>query len=110
MANYSSCILASVGGTPQVVAYLENSASGLDPITGRRLWQYSWGEPYGPHGTWPLYQEPFLFYALPFRAGGHASELSRARESAHATFAWTNSILSMAGSSSASTSASRITE
>ena len=30
-ANYSSCILASVGGFPQVVVYLENTASGLDP-------------------------------------------------------------------------------
>ncbi|MCX6928645.1 MAG: PQQ-binding-like beta-propeller repeat protein [Verrucomicrobia bacterium] len=94
-ANYSSCILASVGGTPQVVAYLENSASGLDPLTGRELWRYSWGEQYGPHGTWPLYQEPFLFYGLPFRCGGHALDLSRTREGVGAKVAWTNNVLSM---------------
>jgi outer membrane protein assembly factor BamB len=95
LANYSSCILVSVGGKPQVVAYLENSASGLDPLTGRELWRYSWGEQYGPHGTWPLYQEPFLFYALPFRVGGHALKLGRTQEGACATVAWTNSVLSM---------------
>ena len=94
-ANYSSCILVSVGGIHQVVAYLESSASGLDPLTGRELWRYSWGEQYGPHGTWPLYQEPFLFYALPFRCGGHALELSRTQEGARATVAWTNNVLSM---------------
>jgi PQQ-like domain len=94
-ANYSSCILVSLGGIPQVVAYLESSASGLDPLTGRVLWRYSWGEQYGPHGTWPLYQEPFLFYALPFRCGGHALELSRTQEGVRATVAWTNNVLSM---------------
>jgi outer membrane protein assembly factor BamB len=33
-ANYSSCIMVSVGGIPKVVAYLESSASGL-PAAGR---------------------------------------------------------------------------
>jgi hypothetical protein len=94
-ANYSSCILVSVAGIPQVVAYLESSASGLDPLTGRELWRYSWGEQYGPHGTWPLYQEPFLFYALPFRCGSHSLRLSRAQEGVRPTIAWTNSVLSM---------------
>ncbi len=94
-ANYSSCILVSVAGIPQVVAYLESSASGLDPLTGRELWRYAWGEQYGPHGTWPLYQEPFLFYALPFRCGGHALKLGPTGVSMRATVAWTNSVLSM---------------
>ena len=95
LANYSSCILISVGGMPEVVAYLEDCASGLEPLTGRELWRYSWGEQYGPHGTWPLYQEPFMFYALPFRVGGHALKLSRTQEGVHAEVAWTNSALSM---------------
>ena len=80
---------------PQVVAYLESSVSGLDPLTGSELWRYSWGEQYGPHGTWPLYQEPFLFYALPFRCGGHALKLSPTKVGVRVTVAWTNSALSM---------------
>jgi len=78
-----------------VVAYLKSSANGLDPLSGSELWHYDWKEQYDPHGTWPLYQEPFLFYALPFRCGSHALELSRTRDGVRATVAWTNNALSM---------------
>ena len=94
-ANYSSCIPVSIGGACHLVAYLDNSVVGLNVDTGRELWHYVWAEGYGPHGTWPLYQEPFLFYALPFRSGGHALQLTRAGEGVHATVAWTNRALSM---------------
>lgn len=94
-ASYSSCIRVIVDGMPQVVTYLEHIALGLDPRTGTELWHFRWGQQYGPHGTWPLYQEPFLFYALPFRFGCHALELRRITNGVQANVAWTNGAISM---------------
>jgi hypothetical protein len=91
-ANYSSCILVQVGGKPQVLCCLENSAVGLDPASGLQLWRYVWPEQNGLDGSWPLYEEPFLFFALPFK---HGARVLRIEDGAPASPVWSGSVISM---------------
>jgi outer membrane protein assembly factor BamB len=41
--SYSTPILATLAGAPQVLAFNDGSISGLDPTTGATLWQRLWG-------------------------------------------------------------------
>ena len=41
--SYSSPILATLAGVPQVVAFNDGSVSGHDPRTGATLWEKPWG-------------------------------------------------------------------
>ncbi|MEO1366755.1 MAG: PQQ-binding-like beta-propeller repeat protein, partial [Acidobacteriota bacterium] len=58
-ASYSSPVLATLGGQRQVVAATRLRVVGLDPATGRELWQV----PFGRRG-------PSAVGALPVAAGG----------------------------------------
>ena len=40
--SYSSPILATLGGTPQIVSVNRQDVSGVDPRTGRELWRFEW--------------------------------------------------------------------
>ena len=52
-ATYSSPILASIGGAPQIVVFHSPAVSGHDPSDGRELWSFPW--PGGhPHVAAPL--------------------------------------------------------
>lgn len=42
-ASYSTPILATLAGVPQIVAFNHRSVSGHDPPTGKTLWQHPWG-------------------------------------------------------------------
>ena len=42
-ASYSSPVLATLAGSPQVLAFNNGSVSGHDPATGATLWEHPWG-------------------------------------------------------------------
>lgn len=94
-AGYSSCVLLEAQGYPHVVTFLEHSALGLDPATGRQLWQREWPGEYNPHATWPLYQDPYLFYARPFRGGSEVLQLIRRADGVRAEPVWTSEVISL---------------
>ena len=52
-----------------VVTPLENSIAAFDVASGHREWEVEFSEGYDEHSAAPLYQEPFLVVASPFRAG-----------------------------------------
>ena len=68
-ASYSSPIPVSVADQRHVVALLENALVSMDLKTGRLLWQHVFSRGYDEHAAAPLYREPYLMIASPFRGG-----------------------------------------
>jgi outer membrane protein assembly factor BamB len=68
-ASYCPALPITVAGRRQIVAYLQNSLSGLDPDTGKALWRESLSSDYDEHSAWPLFTGSELLIAAPFRAG-----------------------------------------
>jgi outer membrane protein assembly factor BamB len=75
--SYSSCLPIQVRGQQQIVLLHRNGIVSLDPKTGNELWKDAWSTGYNEHSSWPLYAEPYLFCASPFRRGARVYRLSR---------------------------------
>lgn len=69
-ASYATPIVVTFAGRPIVIAPLENSLLCADASTGKKLWELDLSSGYDEHSAAPLYREPFLFLARPFRSGG----------------------------------------
>ncbi len=53
-AGYSSPALLTIGGSPQVVAFVGNAALGLQPASGTTLWQYPYETNYDCNIATPI--------------------------------------------------------
>jgi len=74
-ASYATPIVVNFEGRPIVIAPLENSLLCADANTGRKLWELELSSGYDEHSAAPLYREPYLFLAGPFRSGGTCYQL-----------------------------------
>ena len=74
-ASYASPLPITLNGRPRVVAFLENSLAILDLASGRLLWEDEFSHSYDEHSAAPLYREPFLMTAGPFRSGAKCYRL-----------------------------------
>ena len=74
-ASYASVLPITLNGQPRVVALLENSLAVFDRSTGRLLWEDEFSAGYDEHSAAPLYREPFLMIAGPFRSGAKCYRL-----------------------------------
>ena len=77
-ASYCSALPITFRGRRLVVAFLQNDLALLDLATGRWLWQQRVSTGYDEHAAMPLYEEPYLLLAYPFRAGADLYELQAA--------------------------------
>ena len=68
-ASYCPAIPITFQGRRHVVAFLENSLAAFDVKTGRQLWLHKFSQGYDEHAALPLYDEPYLMIASPFRDG-----------------------------------------
>ncbi|MEX1229809.1 MAG: PQQ-binding-like beta-propeller repeat protein [Planctomycetaceae bacterium] len=84
-ASYCTLLPISVAGRQLLVAYLENVAAILDASDGKMLWRDELSTGYDEHSAAPLYQEPYLIFSAPFRAGATAYRLSWEKSSSEAT-------------------------
>lgn len=75
-ASYCTMFPIELDGKRLLVAYLENVAAILDASDGRLLWRDELSTGYDEHSAAPLYREPYLVFAAPFRAGATAYRLS----------------------------------
>jgi hypothetical protein len=79
-ASYSSAIPIMFRGRRLAVAFLQNELAGFDLATGRLLWQQSYSHGYDEHSAYPLYREPYLRTAQPFRGGSDLYVLEAAAQ------------------------------
>ena len=99
-ASYSPAYPITVQGRRQVVTLLQNVLVGLEPETGRLLWQHRWSEGYDEHAAWPVYAEPYLMACAAFRQGATVLRLGGVGDSPAAEVAWQSPELSNDVSSS----------
>lgn len=74
-ASYCPAYPITFRGRRLIVGYLCNCVVAHDPVTGKRLWRYELSTDYDEHSAWPLYSEPNLMIAAPFRAGARLLKL-----------------------------------
>ncbi|QDU49281.1 outer membrane protein assembly factor BamB family protein [Gimesia panareensis] len=74
-ASYCPALPIERNGRKLVVGYLENALVIHDLQTGAVLLEHELSEGYDEHSAWPLYREPYLWIAAPFRSGSQLFEL-----------------------------------
>ncbi len=97
-ASYCSALPIDFQGRRCVVVFLQNALAVFDMETGRQLGLQVHSAGYDEHAAEPLYREPYLMVASPFRAGaaGYRLEAKKAAgnaemaESIHLAPVWTN--------------------
>jgi outer membrane protein assembly factor BamB len=68
-ASYATPLVVSFENRPLVITPLENSLLCADAETGAKLWEFELSTGYDEHSAAPVYREPFLMLAAPFRSG-----------------------------------------
>ena len=75
-ASYASPLPITRNGQSQIIALLENSLAAFDLKSGRQLWEDELSDGYDEHSAAPLYREPLLMIAGPFRSGAKCLRLA----------------------------------
>jgi len=81
-ASYAPALPITRSNRQLVVGYLENTLVIHDRMTGARLLRLELSLGYDEHSAWPIYEEPYLWLAAPFRAGSQLQELPEVFDSA----------------------------
>ncbi len=55
--GYAHMILADVGGTQQLIVFGGRAFYGMDPATGKTLWESPWSTQYDVNAATPIYRE-----------------------------------------------------
>ena len=74
--GYAAPILAEVGGVKQLIVLGGTAVYGMDPSTGKAIWQEEWITDYDVNATTPIYHEGKLFIATGYGRGCMMIELS----------------------------------
>ncbi|WP_197994407.1 outer membrane protein assembly factor BamB family protein [Gimesia maris] len=74
-ASYTPAMPIVRNGRKLIVGYLENALVLHDLKTGELLLEHDLSEGYDEHSSWPLYREPYLWIAAPFRSGSQLFEI-----------------------------------
>lgn len=74
-ASYATPLPIRWRGRSLVITPLENSIAAFDARLGTPLWEIEFSEGYDEHSAAPIYQEPLLCVASPFRAGAKCYKL-----------------------------------
>jgi outer membrane protein assembly factor BamB len=92
-ASYCPAYPITLRGRRLVVVFLRNWLALHDPVTGKQVARQELSTDYDEHSAWPLYAEPHLLVASPFRVGAQLSRLDENRELKLRTV-WANTELS----------------
>ena len=74
-ASYCPALPITFQGRRCIVGYLQNSLILVDAATGKLLHRQGLSSGYDEHSAWPLYREPHLLLASPFRVAATRFEL-----------------------------------
>lgn len=69
LASYATPVPITFAGRRYCVAFLQNALICVDLATGKLQWEKSYSQGYDEHSAFPLYAEPLLMIASPFRGG-----------------------------------------
>ena len=93
-ASYCPAYPITFRGRRLIVAFLHNALALHDAATGERVWKQDVSANYDEHSAWPLYAEPHLFIASPFRIGAQLFQLDAIENGITARSVWLNTHLS----------------
>ena len=75
-ASYTPAFPIELNKQPMVVCYMQNSVLVLHRTTGEVYARVGLSRGYDEHSAWPIYSEPYLWLAAPFKAGSRLLDLS----------------------------------
>lgn len=78
VAGYAHPVLADVEGTQQLVIFGGKAVYGMDPATGKTLWQQPWETSYDVNSSTPVYRDGHLFVSSEYNHGCMMLRLTRA--------------------------------
>jgi outer membrane protein assembly factor BamB len=61
---YSSPVVATLAGVPQLVTYTQNDVIGVSPATGKLLWKVAAKRPYDTNSVTPLVYKDLVIFSL----------------------------------------------
>jgi outer membrane protein assembly factor BamB len=93
-ASYCPVYPITFHGRRRIVAFLRNSLVIHDPVTGKQLWRQELSADYDEHSAWPLFAEPHLLIASPFRVGSRLYRLEESEAGVSGREVWANRELS----------------
>ena len=93
-ASYCPAYPITLGGRRLLVAFLQNSLALHDAATGERVWRQKLSSSYDEHSAWPLYSEPHLMVAAPFRSGAQLFKFESVDGAVAAKTIWAGKSLS----------------
>ena len=67
--GYAHPILADVSGSPQLIIFAGTAIYGMDPQSGRTLWQYPWQTSFEVNSSTPIYRDGKLFVTSEYDHG-----------------------------------------
>ena len=68
-AGYAPLVSVDVGGTPQLIVFAGTALIGMDPASGKTIWEEAWTTEYGVNGATPLYRDGQLFVSSAYDKG-----------------------------------------
>ncbi|QDT41686.1 outer membrane biogenesis protein BamB [Gimesia alba] len=74
-ASYNPAMPLVRNGRQLVLGYLENAIVIHDLKSGELLLEHELSQGYDEHSAWPIYREPYLWVAAPFKSGSQLFEL-----------------------------------
>ena len=93
-ASYCPAYPVTFRGRRLIVAFLHNALALHDATTGERVWKQDVSANYDEHSAWPLYAEPHLFIASPFRIGAQLFQIDATEIGITARSVWLNTHIS----------------
>ncbi|QDV49785.1 outer membrane protein assembly factor BamB family protein [Gimesia fumaroli] len=74
-ASYNPAMPIVRNGRQLILGYLENAVVIHDFKSGEVLLEHELSQGYDEHSAWPIYREPYLWIAAPFKSGSQLFEL-----------------------------------
>jgi len=93
-ASYATPIVVRFENRFLAITPLENSVLCADAETGRKLWELELSSGYDEHSAAPVYREPFLMFAAPFRSGARCFRIVADGEDCRPEPAWESNQMS----------------
>lgn len=76
LAGYAQIVLADVQGTKQLIVLGGDTVYGMDPATGKTIWQEPWETKYEVNAATPIVHEGHLFITSGYDSGSMMLKLS----------------------------------